>query len=116
MGTTPFKVTADGLIKAVTAIAKERPFFVYSDIGGAEGEGCIMGQALVSLGMSKESLVEWENTRHEAGFDSSIRSLLDDPDMIRKEGLDWEPVSDALRSVQRKQDQGTTWADAVSWL
>ena len=106
---TPF--TSADVVAQVRALAQERPDYVYqrplgnpetecSYLTGADGQGCIMGQALTRLGVSIEALstIEGENVM------AALPRLA-----VRTTPSDgwW------LRAVQEQQDHGSTWGQAV---
>ena len=132
------KVTLEQLEAAVREIAAERPDFVYTkqparqgyDCEGSEcsyvsagisvdhqGEGCIVGQALMRIGFDKELLAEIQG-----GVAQDIRDFLAHPVFQERfEGLSQienlhDPRNHRLRwlsRVQGAQDTGSSWEEAV---
>ncbi|AWN04370.1 hypothetical protein PBI_GRAYSON_26 [Rhodococcus phage Grayson] len=103
----------------ITRLAVLKPDFRYFEANNLEGwetckyvdeetgEGsCIVGQALMNLGVSKDDLSYYE----ESGADYVIRDLLklSEKDIeFNKNTLNW------IREVQLQQDLDHTWAFAV---
>lgn len=120
------QITAADLIREVRAVASERPDFVYAEqegyspttgcsylgaaIGNADGEGCIMGQALGRLEFDMEALGAWEEDRTgKPGGGTGVRSLLE------RFGIPAERnESGWLGLVLGKQDHGGSWSEAVA--
>ena len=114
--------TAAELIQEVRKIAAERPDFVYGkqglispdtcsyfgrDVGDESGSPCIIGQALKNLGVDTSLLKQAED---ECDDNMGIASALD-VKHIELAYTDREALW--LSHVQRKQDNGETWAEAV---
>lgn len=78
--------------------------FDYSTEQEIPGQGCIVGQALRALGVSKEVLREYEGL---AVYNVLLR-LLD------HEYLAFEKGINSLTLIQDRQDSGCTWGEAVS--
>lgn len=124
------EITPEKVIAEIRTLAQERPDFVYIDqryeyeteeereegfhacgyagytAGSTLGEGCIVGQALSRLGVDEETLLY-----HDGASGNNVVARLSD---------DWaSPAnSDAYRwikMVQRQQDDGSAWGDAVSY-
>lgn len=117
-------ITLQQVIDKVRELAKERPEFVYRDqpgaggdecsytsanVGSDEGEGCIVGQALMRCGLSRETLEDLQD-----GTAIGIREflLMLDEYVEQTSGLS-DPRARWLVKVQNNQDTGSTWADAV---
>lgn len=131
-------ITLQQMNEKVRELAKERPDFTYSkqpgaghdecsyvasSVGGHEGEGCIMGQALTALGIGEEVLREYEEA---VGRALNILELA--TQYLFQDGL-MKPVQlyhqiegsremDAdmnwALKVQANQDVGMTWSEAVA--
>jgi len=113
-------ITASDLIREVRAIASERPDFHYTyqegagldcsyvgvEIGNRTGEGCIVGQALARLDFDMGSVAEWESNGGSCG--TTVFQLIDAYAIPHsREEANW------LVWVQRRQDIGDSWAEAV---
>lgn len=112
--------TAVDLMQQVRCLANEKPSFVYSEqedydvgwgcsyvaarIGSPKGVGCIMGQALMALGIARHTLAAWE----QEAIASNVAALLDHLGVpTTGEQSAW------LLDVQESQDQGLSWGEAV---
>lgn len=116
-------LTLDQIIAEIRTIAAESPYFIYTPPEGEaaclyvhtdpvtdeviEGEGCIVGQALVRLGVDADQL----------GGTLTADSVLRD---LEKEGLLTTAPTGAdesklswIRNVQCHQDSGVAWREAV---
>lgn len=107
----------------ILKLAAEKPDFVYTKQGvpsngcsyvGASmhtegGEGCIIGQALMRLGVSETGLREWESGYSTA---NSIGRLLYDAEFITVTEMD-NHLIDAIQDTQAGQDTGCSWGEAV---
>lgn len=128
MTNAPYKIDAEELKQEVFKVAAERTEFVYADqpgvdtqqcsyvattIGGTEGEGCIVGQALERLGVPKDALREWESARVEDGLNTGVYALLMDIELVEVSGDDDREVSSELGRIQGRQDRGQPWGLAV---
>lgn len=118
---TKYKFTSADVVKEVKKLAKERPDFNYKNqegykkngcsyvaatIGSDKGEGCIVGQALSRLGVSRDDLVEQDSYISEgvtAG--SALENLIYDTTEAKDVVF--------LNAVQKAQDSGFTWSEAV---
>lgn len=110
-------ITMTGVIREIRRIASEQPEHVYRppvacrigcsyvDSANAPGTGCIVGQAVIALGLPVERLAEWENGHDETS--STIMLPAMDIGGSRAE-LRW------IRRVQSEQDQGKAWGEAVA--
>ena len=120
---TKYDFTLEDIRREVLAIADERPDFVYTaqkereglGVGAScsytgarlhstDGEACIYGQALTRLGVSQDELM---------GYSDNIASLLYDEFELAEYDDD---VAETLNSVQREQDAGMPWGEAVKPL
>ena len=113
-------ITAKQILKTVKELAKENPDTVYvspNDEGlcfytkGACSngtEGCIIGQALVKLGVPKETLAELDEKSQD------ITGLLRNLDMVDLATFDDNDYLDELTKIQNRQDSGCSWGEAVS--
>lgn len=70
---------------------------------GILGKGCIVGQALTRLGVSDETLLDFE----EMGADYVVGSNVEPSDSHNYSKLMW------LLVVQSLQDEGNNWAESV---
>lgn len=109
------------LATEIIKLADERPSFNYthqehtgagcSYVGAVPqkvgGEGCIVGQALMRLGVSEESLRKWEDRELR---DNSFSALYEG-DLLSFDTND--PLVDAINGVQDYQDTGAIWASAT---
>lgn len=108
----------DRIIEEVRHIASDDPTHVYQPPGGEgytcsyltsgdqPGQGCIMGQALIHVGVSPDALVAVEGESI-ATVIQKLGLFTDEHDLdanARKRWLNW---------VQNRQDSGTTWSAAV---
>lgn len=114
-------ITGEKIAKQVRKIAKERPDFVYTDqvtygvrVDGrcsylgrsvAEpniGQGCIVGQALQDLGVTREEMVKADI------------ECLSASEVIEKFGISSnDKYLRFLDTVQESQDTGYSWEQAV---
>ena len=112
MSTTTTVITPEQIIAEVRKVAAERPDHVYRNPEWPESQtrgfckymhdgepGCIMGTAFYHLGVTLPEGGDVGNVL--MGYFPSIY------DQLSEEQESW------LRSVQRNQDQGSSWADAV---
>ncbi|AWN03864.1 hypothetical protein PBI_PEREGRIN_24 [Rhodococcus phage Peregrin] len=103
----------------ITRLAVLKPDFKYFDANNLEewetcryvdevtGEGsCIVGQALMNLGVSKEDLSQYEDL----GADQVIKELLN---LSEKDKIFNGRTITWIREVQLQQDLNHTWAHAV---
>lgn len=113
--------TAD-IAREIIRLGHESPDFVYdSNPGGCtylkEVDGklvgdCIVGQALVNLGIDREVLIDADN-RLKVGAGKRASSII--------KGLDtdlngYEPLLDVIDNVQQDQDDQICWGDAIRHL
>lgn len=70
---------------------------------GCDGPGCIVGHVLVKAGVSQETLYQNEGTGA-----VSLVAKLQGSDQFRG-----TPLSNALSAAQSKQDNGSTWGEAL---
>ena len=114
--------TVQDVVREVRKLAQERPHFNYRDqlhadsagcsyLGASmytpgEGEGCIMGQALQRLGVSREELLLHEGR--------SASQAIGDLTLLGSDVNYWVNVARWLDHVQTKQDTGFTWQEAVA--
>lgn len=113
-------ITVKKVIEQVRKIAKENPDFVYTnqgDVDAAEysylgrsmsepnvGQGCIVGQALLDLGVTREEMVE-------AGIEGTTAS-----EALMRLGINSGSMySQYLDFVQDMQDIGEPWGRAVEF-
>lgn len=108
--------TVADVVNQVRNLAAGSPEYVYwapeepaangmpgcSYVNGVGGKGCIVGQALTNLGVTKDELAKHEGTR--AGV--VVPYLLGVEEGTQK--LAW------LDAVQARQDDGCEWAEAVA--
>lgn len=103
----------------VIMLATERPNHVYDSNGGCSyvgtetgqvgGEGCIVGQALMRLGVPEEALREWENGTTSS---TTFSDLVTEMETLT---FDEDPLAvKFIREVQRNQDFQRTWGQSVS--
>lgn len=115
-----FTFTVDDVMAQVRALAAERPDYVYrpvapgalcSYVTGQDGQGCIVGQALMRLGVPKERLAASEADEGTAvPADELLQDLLDlDTAAMATNEVGW------IMSVQTGQDSGETWGKAVAY-
>lgn len=112
-------ITGKKVVKRVREIAKENPDFIYTDQGANDsecsylgrsmsepnvGQGCIVGQALLDLGVTREEMVEAEiegvpgyEVLEYLGIESKFKHNI------------------FLDYVQESQDDGETWKEAVEY-
>ena len=117
-------ITLQQVVDKVREVAKERPEFVYRDqpgagadecsytsaaIGSDEGEGCIIGQALMRCGLSREMLEEMQDGKA-CGISDFLPVLIGHVEQAsyRDPRVRWMLVA------QNAQDTGSSWADAVA--
>ena len=128
-----YKFTAKDVLKEVVRLGRERPDFNYNDqperkdyledkqgvslgcsytsavLGSDEGEGCIVGQALMNLGVPEEELKDvstnvsdvLENLLPGESYRFSYGELVT-PRIVR-----------ALSYIQMNQDSDMSWGEAV---
>lgn len=119
-------ITIDELMDKVREIASAEPDFRYrtedsmggfcsylGPIGGGEGSGCIIGRALVGLGVDMSGIRGLEEVQHSSG---PIGELLYD----RVVDVDFDEEKDYskivwLDLVQSRQDVGNTWSESVNY-
>lgn len=121
------KIDLTELQQQVVKVATERPDFVYIDQENASrtncsyvgakkgvvgGEGCIVGQALMRMGIPEQELRDWENSQQGTG--TPVSALLRDPEVFEYTGNILQ--IEQLRDVQRNQDMGNPWGLAVAPL
>lgn len=116
---TKYDFTPADVEREVRALAAERPDFVYTAQVSADpndvmcgyageqsnstnGEGCIVGQALQRLGVSKMELLALDG-------EIATRVIEDITGMILADNTRW------VRAVQAFQDMGMSWGGAVSF-
>lgn len=128
-----YKFTAKDVLEEVVRLGRERPDFVYNDqperkdylegmisvylgcsytsavLGSDEGEGCIVGQALMNLGVPEEAL---------KGVESNVTYLLGK--LLPGESYRYSygelvtpRIVRALGDIQSNQDCGMSWGEAV---
>ena len=110
--------TVADVIEQVRALAAERPEFVYrststddgdhpscSYVTGADGQGCIIGQALMRLGVEEERLADLE--------DSIPGGMGADTLLFRLLGRGYAEGEMWISAVQASQDTGIPWGKAV---
>lgn len=116
--------TLKDIAATVRAIATERPDFRYrtqpmenpalrgdkcSYISASrevqEGEGCIVGQALMRLGFTRDDL------RRVEGYSSDM--AMEKLDVVMDRDEDTEGLLGWINTVQGRQDTGATWQKAV---
>lgn len=112
-----YDITVEQVLDKVIELAEANPEYVYerpyisedfremcSYLTGADGKGCIVGQALSALGVSKEhlALVEGFDARGALVFFGVDVSSTSKWRASRK--LDW---------IQGRQDDGVPWGEAV---
>lgn len=112
-------ITKEDVINEVRKLAAERPDFIYTQqgqvwdnystcsyvsakLGETYGEGCIVGQALQRLGVSKDRLDNLEGNGA-----SSVLADLEILPVGDKGTLSW------LDRVQLKQDLGLSWGESI---
>lgn len=107
------------LYNNVIDLSNEQPNFIYNDsihrkesvgcyyVSGADGrqdcDGCIIGQALQKMGFSKEDLIPLDN----------IGSIQEVDMYFNLSDEETNPIVQALREIQKRQDKGQTWKSAV---
>lgn len=111
------------LTDVVVKLANESPDHVYAgatvlddgcsyvgtSIGLEGGSGCIIGQALMRLGVPREDLRDWETAnRGETGFDD-LYVAEDSP--VKLDGT--YAQLNFLANIQLNQDAGIAWKQAV---
>ena len=107
-------ITVDDIKRAIIDLAEEKPDFIYrpikqfdednepySYVTGADDVGCIVGQALMRLGVSPFTLLTQENKT----ASQAIRGIF--PNQFSWEDLNW------IDTVQSNQDNGFDWKNAV---
>lgn len=119
-------ITIDDLIDKVREIASDEPDFRYrtegsvggfcsylGPINGGEGSGCIIGRALVGLGVDMGGIRGLEKVYHTPG---PIGELLYEQvvDVDFDEDKDYSKVI-WLDLVQNRQDAGDTWSASVKY-
>lgn len=112
--------TTTDIVNEVRRLAKAEPNFVYIDQEGrdkdspcgytgmgpgtSQGRACIVGQALMNLGVPAEALVDSED---------SVGVLLAELEQVEYGPFD-STNEEWLTTVQGFQDEGTPWGEAVS--
>lgn len=128
-----YKFTSKDVLEEVVRLGRERPDFVYNNqpvresylgnkqgssvgcsytsavLGSDEGEGCIVGQALMNLGVPEEEL---------KGVVKNVSDLLDillpgESYSHAYGGLITPRIVLALGCIQFNQDRGLPWGEAV---
>lgn len=113
-----YNFTTDDVLDKVKEIGNRFPDFIYTnqeayengtclylgaskdDDGNYIGQGCIVGQALRSLGVPTSDIEEWEG--------------LEADGLMKKLGIpDPTASSYTLLDIQERQDDGMSWGDAV---
>lgn len=110
-------ITVDDIKRTIIDLAEEKPDFIYrpikqfdednepittcSYVTGEDDVGCIVGQALMRLGVSLFTLLTQENKT----ASQAIRGIF--PNQFSWEDLDW------IDTVQSNQDNGFDWKNAV---
>lgn len=120
---SPINITIESIRAGLTAIVEaEGADYVYQG-HGPDGTtcqyvnngqpDCIVGRYLASEGVSVERLTEADRAHHGTG-----QSATDLFDALKEEGVvtGWAFAGSALRSVQRIQDAGATWGEALKEL
>lgn len=114
-------ITVEDVEREVRNLAMREPDFIYTAqdvsssacgyvgkvIGSAEGRGCIIGQALQNLGVSKETLLDFEKKTSDLRVDSGVYTLLPYLKIGGYGDHSW------LVKVQSHQDFGRPWGLAV---
>lgn len=110
------------VIAEVRKIAKRDPKFVYGEdtggscsyfgrgIGDPVGQRCLIGQALVNLEVDMTKVLEVENSLSPDVMGSEIKYLIEGEvvDIVANPSeVSW------LTEVQKKQDRGFPWSEAV---
>ena len=116
-----YDFTTTDVVNEVRNLANQHPDFVYtpaddgegvtgcSYLNGANGKGCIVGQALANLGVSRAELEAAETQNAVAALEVAG---LTEPGRVRNYG-DWTNEEKFLVLVQQKQDDHTSWGEAV---
>lgn len=128
-----YKFTESDVLKEVVRLGRERPDFVYNDqpvrkayiesnldgsvgcsytsavLGSDKGEGCIVGQALMNLGVPEEEL---------KGVSTNVIALLEK--LLPGESYKYSfgelkipRIVRALSHIQINQDSSMSWGEAV---
>lgn len=115
---TETKISVKDVVAQVRRLAAENPDFVYKKVFFTNSEGnpdyrcqyvkegkgdCIIGQALVDVGVPVESLAEWDKGIYAAT--AVVPRFVDVP-------YD-DPAVGWLNAVQGYQDKGRTWQESV---
>lgn len=114
-------ITVEDVEREVRNIAMREPDFIYTAqdadsgscgyvgkvFGSAEGRGCIIGQALQNLRVSKETLLDFEINSSASHIDSGVYNLLPYLKIGGYDDYSW------LVEVQKYQDFGRPWGLAV---
>lgn len=111
--------TGKKVVKRVREIAKENPDFIYTDQGANDsecsylgrsidepdiGQGCIVGQALMDLGITREEMVEAEI--------EGVRGY----EVLEYLGIESKFKHNIfLDYVQESQDTGASWSEAIEY-
>ncbi|MFB7027161.1 MULTISPECIES: hypothetical protein [unclassified Streptomyces] len=115
---TPTALTDEQILSTLVQVAAENPekvyqapesmldrynscFYVHEAEDGTQEPGCIVGQVLHRLGVPLVALKEAETL----GASSAVQ--------LTTQGVSRD-VALFLRFVQRKQDRGSTWSEAVA--
>lgn len=113
------KPTIAEIESKVRELASENPDFRYTPHNGScyytrgpegeEGPGCIVGQALLAAGVDFDVLREFDDSAKASGIRFVARALADQGKIVMPNFHDAE----WLNTVQRDQDKGLTWSEAV---
>ena len=121
-------ITLQQVVDKVREVAKERPEFVYRDQPGAgadecsytsagidtdEGEGCLIGQALMRCGLSRETLAQLQDGKA-VGISDFLPVLVGHVEQESNRNTTRDPRVRWLLAAQNAQDTGSSWADAVA--
>lgn len=116
------KVTYEDVLAEVIKIGEAEPDFVYTDQPGVdydgtchylygntegEGRGCIVGQALLNLGVSKERIESFRNEYADEFLPNVLGLSNPDKDSPGLKALE------TLTNIQCAQDDGKPWGEAV---
>lgn len=116
------KITYEDVLAEVIKLGEAEPDFVYTDQPGAdfdgtchylygnaegEGRGCIVGQALLNLGVSKERIESFREDYVDLFLPNVLGLAFPDRDSPGLKAIQ------TLTNIQYAQDDGKPWGEAV---
>ena len=116
------KVTYEDVLAEVIKVGEAEPDFVYTDQpgvdydgtchylygnGDGDGRGCIVGQALLNLGITEERIKSFREDYAEEFLPNVLGLTVPDEDSPGLKALE------TLTNIQFAQDDGKPWGEAV---